>query len=133
MELGLQKPILGYGYGGFWMGERMEFVRDRTNYLFRIGHNGFLETFVEGGFVGVLLLVNIIISSVLKIQKTLLSNFDYGVLRFCLLFMIVICNLTESSFARPQNFLWFVFLLIAISVSDKEHLRRRVGMNITRA
>ena len=95
---------------------------ERTNLRFNIGHNGYLEVFVEAGFVGIVLLAGLIISSFFKIQKTLQSNYDYGVLRLCLLLMIVICNLTESSFARPQDFLWFVFLLLAMSRPDKDYV-----------
>ncbi len=115
IDLGLQRPLFGYGYGGFWIPERIELIRDRVNLIFRIGHNGFLEIFIEGGFVGVLLLLTVLVTSVMKIQRTLVGNFSYGVLRLCLLTAIVICNLTESSIARSQNFLWFVFLLVAVS------------------
>jgi len=75
IDLGLQRPLFGYGYGGFWIPERIELIRDRVNLIFRIGHNGFLEIFVEGGFVGVLLLLTVLVTSLMKIQRTIVDNF----------------------------------------------------------
>ena len=116
VDLGLQRPVLGYGYGGFWTGERFDIVYDAFKLTIHIGHNGYLETFVEAGFVGLFLLVLVIVAAFNTIKRVLLLDFDYGVLCLALFIMILLCNVTESSFAKPQDYLWFVFLLISVGI-----------------
>ncbi len=134
-DLGLNKPILGYGYGGFWYQERILIIANRLrnfsevgNVFFSESHNGYLEIFLEGGFIGLLLLAVVVISAFLKIRKTLIANFAYGRLAISLLFMVLICNITESSFARPWGVLWFVFLMIAISIPQRDYCLNKVKM-----
>jgi O-antigen ligase len=64
VDIGLRKPFLGYGYGGFWFGERLDIIED-----FSIGHNGYLEIFVEGGLVAIILLIVLLISVLRTIQR----------------------------------------------------------------
>jgi O-antigen ligase len=114
IHLGLQEPFFGYGYGGFWYGQRLEFLWDAVYWHPKIGHNGYLELFAAGGFMALVFLVGIVITAYLKIKKTFFYDFDYGAFRLPLLIMILIANVTESSFAMGRDFLWFVFLLIAM-------------------
>jgi O-antigen ligase len=134
-DIGLNRPILGYGYGGFWYGERILIIANRLrdfpevgNVSFSQAHSGYIEIFLEGGFIGLLLLVVVVISSFVKIRKTLIVNYDYGSLAMSLLFMTLICNITESSFARPWGLLWFVFLMIAINIPQRDYLSNNVKM-----
>jgi exopolysaccharide production protein ExoQ len=139
IELGMKRPVFGYGYGGFWIGERFDLVYEALKLTFHIGHNGYLDTFVEGGGVGLILLICIIVTSFNTIKRVIIVDFEYGVLCMALFVLILLCNITESSFAKPQDLLWYIFLLIGFSVpvirsgnakspgTESEH-RRRVSM-----
>jgi len=128
-DLGGERALLGYGYGGFWWGPRLEEIWDRTGLPFLIAHNGYLEVFLEGGVVGFALLLWMLISVVQVNQQVLAQQWRYGSLTLSLLVIVLLCNVTESSFARPQSFLWFVFLLVSmpVSVHHLQSHRTRAG------
>jgi len=110
LELGLKRPLLGYGYGGFWTAERVSY----TDGFFQ-GHNGYLEVFVQGGFVGIALL-GVLLTTVFKsIQRTGLRDYEFAVLRFTFFAAILLANVTESSFASERDLLTFVFYIIALN------------------
>ena len=109
LELGLKRPFLGYGYEGFWIGERNSI--EGLNQA----HNGYLEIFVEGGLVAIILLGVLLVSVFRKIQRGGLSDYGYAVFRLSLLAMILLANVTESSFARDRDLLTFVFFIIAMN------------------
>ena len=96
---------------------------------FLIAHNSYLEVFLEGGVVGFALLLWMLISVVQVNQQVLAQQWRYGSLTLSLLVIVLLCNVTESSFARPQSFLWFVFLLVSmpVSVHHLQSHRTRAG------
>jgi len=114
MDLGLKTPLGGYGYGGFWTAERLAYIAEKVNFSFNQGHNGYLEIFVEGGLVAIILLGVLLISVFKKIQRSGLSDYEYGVFRLSFFAMILLANVTESSFARERDLLTFVFFIIAL-------------------
>jgi O-antigen ligase len=120
VDIGLRKPFLGYGYGGFWFGERLDIIED-----FSIGHNGYLEIFVEGGLVAIILLIVLLISVLRTIQRSGLSDYEQAVFRLCFLAMILLANVTESSFAREQELLTFVFYIIALNIVTPRKMFQR--------
>ena len=113
LRIAADHPILGVGYGSFWIGNTHN-LWDKHIWGPTQGHNGYVDVYVELGIVGVLLLAGVIISAYRGILQTLKWNFDLGVLLFVYLTVIVLHNVTESSYLRGSVDLWFVFLLTAI-------------------
>jgi exopolysaccharide production protein ExoQ len=99
-------PILGKGYQDFWIPT----MRERYN--LNQAHNGYLETYLNGGLVGFFLLIAMIISAGSTLKKELLIGNSYGSLRFSILIANVLMNWTEAAFGG-LSFAW-VTLLIAI-------------------
>ena len=48
-------PILGAGFNSFWSGQRLEVLLGKYNII--QAHNGYLETYLNGGWIAVLLFV----------------------------------------------------------------------------
>jgi len=106
-----QNHVFGTGFESFWLGDRLrEFQKD---YPFTQAHNGYLETYINLGIVGLLLLIGLIVATFHKCRHELLRNFDWGRLRMGLLIAIVIHNWAEAGF-KGLCAPFFVFLLIAI-------------------
>jgi exopolysaccharide production protein ExoQ len=74
-----QKPILGHGYGSFWSDSMREF------YWFFPAHNGYLDTILDIGFIGLFFLSMFLISSTRKAQKLMTVDIDWGHFGFALL------------------------------------------------
>lgn len=84
-----QKPILGYGFGGFWTNER----RDS---LYFPAHNGYLDTILNTGYVGLFFLVMFLISNVRKARTLMSYDIEWGAFWFSLLLISAFRNMTES-------------------------------------
>ena len=55
-------PLLGTGYESFWLGSRLQFVWDATEQGILQAHNGYLEIYINLGWVGVILLGGLIVT-----------------------------------------------------------------------
>jgi exopolysaccharide production protein ExoQ len=111
--LDLHTPsILGTGFCDFW---------SDPNYLPKLpywveysAHNGYLETYLDGGIIGVFFLVVLLIGTGLKINRQLsTTGGSYPLIRFVVLGTMIIGNITESHFGRMSP-LWFMLLLVAL-------------------
>ena len=110
--LSMQKsPWLGVGYDGFWLGDRLDLLWNKYWWKPNEAHNGYLDTYVELGFVGLALLFFVLISMYKSARDKMIVNMNYG--RFCLtVFMIsLIYNVTEAAFSS-LSFIWFMLILV---------------------
>lgn len=107
--------LLGSGYSSFWLGNRLEKLWEKHWWHPNQAHNGFLETYLNLGLIGLFLLIGFIISAYKKISKTLFVNFDYGRLQMAFFIIILIYNFSEASF-KDLHILWFILILIGTEV-----------------
>lgn len=106
VPVAMQKPILGYGIGGFWT--------TNTREVFDISgaHNGYLDVILELGFVGLVLYAIFLLSSIRKAQRVLTQDFDLGALWICYLVMGLCINITESSFSSFTSIMMVIILCL---------------------
>jgi O-antigen ligase len=111
-------PVLGVGYGAFWIGDTHNLWE---KYLWKPtqGHNGYLDVYVELGAIGVILLIGVIIAGYSGIMNRLTTNFDQAALHFIWLTIIVLHNMSESSYLRGSVDIWFIFLIAVIDVPGR--------------
>jgi exopolysaccharide production protein ExoQ len=106
-------PILGTGFESFWLGERPNQLEGIFFFIPNEAHNGYLETYLTLGSIGVFLVLGLFVATFLKIRVQLFRNFEMGRYRLGFLAAIVLYNWTEAAF-KTLNPLWFVFYLIAM-------------------
>jgi len=106
-------PIIGVGFDDFWMGDRLVAIGEGYWWQPNEAHNGYLETYLNLGLVGLLLLIGWIVATFRKCRLEFLNNFEFGRFRLGLLAAAVLYNWTESGFRR-QHPIWFAFYLIAL-------------------
>jgi exopolysaccharide production protein ExoQ len=112
--LGLHtNPILGTGFESFWLGKRPEQLEGIFWFIPNEAHNGYLETYLTLGLIGVFLLLGLFVATFRKIRLELFRNFGWGRYRLGLLAAIILYNWTEAAF-KTLNPIWFVFFLIAL-------------------
>jgi exopolysaccharide production protein ExoQ len=107
-------PILGAGFESFWLGER----RVRMAELYKGwqpggAHNGYLETYLNLGLIGLSLLIGLLIATFWKIRLELFRNFEWGRYRLGFFAAVVLHAWTETTFAAYGP-LWFVFYIMAL-------------------
>jgi exopolysaccharide production protein ExoQ len=117
-----QSAFVGSGFQSFWLGSRLEqmwakFPVFRPNQA----HNGYLEIYLNLGWIGLLLFVGVLIAFYRTMREKLeraivlddpaelaLAKFSFGYFAAYLLY-----NVTEAIF-QPLNFLFIVFLALGI-------------------
>jgi O-antigen ligase len=106
-------PILGTGYQSFWLGARADYLWDK--YLFHPiqAHNGYLETYLNGGLIGLCLLMATIVFTGNRLRREVLHESSFGILLFACLVVAVFYNWTEAMFSR-LNLIWFVLGIAAL-------------------
>ena len=101
-------PLLGTGFMSFWDDKHYQ---SRLPYWVAFSaHNGYLEVYLAGGFVGVFFLAVMLLASGLRINRALSWGGDYAVVRLALLVIVLLANFSESNFAcmSPVGFLFLV-------------------------
>jgi exopolysaccharide production protein ExoQ len=109
-------PLIGVGYYSFWTGDRLTRVSEGYYYVLNEAHNSYLETYLDGGFIGVFILAMLLGSNLLRHMKRLQEGELDGGHAFGIAIGMVaaIYGCTESIFSR-LDLIWFVLLLTACS------------------
>lgn len=106
-------PLLGAGYQSFWLGSRMEYYFERYIFHLNQAHNGYLESYLNGGLIGLSLLMAAIVYTGRKLKKELLFENSFGTLLIAFLVVAAFYNLTEAMFGKP-NVSWFTLSIAAL-------------------
>lgn len=107
----MRRPILGYGFGGFWT--------LRMILAHRIGeaHNGYLEVLLGTGIVGLFLTAMFLISSARRSAALLSYDYDFGALGICFVIMTAVHNITESSLDSFGRYMMTNILFVAVAIT----------------
>jgi hypothetical protein len=100
--------LLGAGFGGFWTGEQLDFIYGQLGII--QAHNGYLETYLNGGLVGLCLLCGVLVDALLKAHHQLDQGERCALLACTVMMVAMIYNITEASFDKASS-LWFAFVL----------------------
>jgi O-antigen ligase len=106
-------PILGVGFESFWLGDRLHLLKEGRPWQPNEAHNGYLETYLNLGIVGLLMLFGLIAATFRKIRLDLIQNPNWGRFQLGFLTALVFYNLTEATF-KGLSLTWFIFFIVAI-------------------
>jgi O-antigen ligase len=109
----VRNPILGTGYESFWTAERIA-VMWQTGHGAIQAHNGYIDTYINLGIVGVAFFVALLALCFMIVVRRMPVDFEFN--QFRLAFLIVYClyNYTEAAFPRTGLLLAIFFLLIFV-------------------
>lgn len=129
IELWLEKPLLGHGSGD-WKIEILRtnsIQRDAVNnqIFFQRAHNEFLQTAVQNGIIGVIILIAFFVAAIYKLVK---SNLEYSLkvmFAFGILGFIVIANFSFPFERIEQLLLLFLFIVPGTSTPNSSFLQSK--------
>lgn len=108
-------PVLGTGFESFWLGSRLQSIWSAYWWHPNEAHNGYIEIFLNLGWIGVGLIAVIMVVGYRNIVRAFRENPEEGRIRLAFFVVGVLYNLTESAF-RMVDPVWFFFLLAAFVV-----------------
>lgn len=111
------RELLGFGVDGFWTPERVQAFRDVHGWVLDNFHNGYVAILVEGGIVGISLLL-LAVGFLLVLYLVAIGNLrdSYVALGFAYAGMFLIGNLTENEIGRSTALGFIMFLAISFAV-----------------
>jgi exopolysaccharide production protein ExoQ len=120
MFLGLQHPWIGYGFDAFWLGEEgpSRVVRQVAGWDVPSAHNGFLETWLDLGFVGLLIFFIGLVRSTWKATQCFAQAYHWeNAWPILFLAFLVVVNLVQSALIGTNFIFWILYVAISIRVS----------------
>jgi exopolysaccharide production protein ExoQ len=117
-----QNPVLGVGYESFWIGERYLAFAGALVPLNQ-SHNGYLEIYLNLGWVGLALLSTIIATGYRNLMAGFQSNLDMGRLKLAFFAVCLVYNFTEATF-KMMSPIWITFLWAAMATPESGALSR---------
>jgi len=110
-------PLLGTGFESFWLGTRLQKIWDLWWWHPNEAHNGYIEVYLNLGWVGLFLLGIVLIAGYRNIMATFRSRPELAEIRLAYFLVAIVYDFTESAI-RTMNPVWIVLLLSIMCVPE---------------
>ena len=114
------RPLLGWGYQSFWLvGPDAPSIVDAPGFIKTMpnAHNGYYDTMLELGYVGLAFLLVFLISTLHVIGRVAERDNKRAWLLLSVALFIVIYNLLETLWLRAFDMSWVVFVIVAVDAA----------------
>lgn len=108
-------PWFGSGFESFWLGERLQRIWDMTEKGIQEAHDGYLEVYLNLGWIGVGLLGLLIMTGYRNVLAVFRRDPNAGRIRLAFFAVVVVYNFTEAGF-RMMGPVWNAFLLATLAI-----------------
>ena len=123
-------PLVGVGFMSFWTGTRLEEAWHLLGLRINQAHNGYLEQYLNLGYIGVAFIAVIMLSGLLKVRRHLWVDPAAGMLRLCIISVAALYNYTEAAFYGLNN-MWILLLLACLEVPRQQQVASRTSSRRT--
>ncbi|PPS44228.1 O-antigen ligase [Chroococcidiopsis sp. TS-821] len=131
-----QRPILGYGYQGFWRGldGPSAFVLDAVNWAVPHAHNGFLDLTLNLGIVGLsIFILSFLMSTIRALRWLRLTKKVEDLWPLLSLSATLLYNVAESTLLERNHILWILYVVTVFArpASYKQSVKPRYSKPVT--
>jgi len=123
-----RNPLIGTGFGSFWLGKRIEEIWSIWKWKPNEAHNGYLEIYLNLGWTGVVLLAIVLVSGYRKAFMWYSREGTFGTLLLAYFVVGIAYNFTEAAFFQMLHPVWLV-LLLAMMGNAAWRRSKNVGTN----
>jgi exopolysaccharide production protein ExoQ len=106
--------LFGTGYQSFWLGSFAQYMWEKYYFHPNQAHNGYIETYLNGGWISLLLLVGYLLTAAARLRSRLLQDDAVANLLFAFLVVTLFYNISEAVFNRMSP-VWLATLLAGVS------------------
>jgi O-antigen ligase len=110
-------PVLGTGFESFWLGKRLQKIWSLYWWHPNEAHDGYLEIYLNLGWIGVTLLAIVVVTSYRKVVGAFRRDATIGRLTMAYFVVAVAYNFTESAI-RTLSPVWITLLLAVTTASS---------------
>lgn len=110
--------LFGAGFESFWLGHRITDMERLIGQGVNQAHNGYIEVFLNLGYIGDFLLAILLITGFRRILPDVRSQSQAGSLRLAYLIVAIAYNFSEGGF-KMMSPVWFL-LLLSIAIIPKK-------------
>jgi exopolysaccharide production protein ExoQ len=111
-----RRPLLGWGYQSFWLvGPDAPSIVEAPGWIKKMpsAHNGYLDTMLDTGHVGLYLLIAFIFTTLHAIGRVADRDLARAWLLLSLALFVIFVNFIESTWMHGQDMLWLIFAVVA--------------------
>ena len=118
-------PIFGYGFESFWLGDRVKYFPNLWYFTPNQAHNGYIELYLNLGWVGLMFAAGVIVSCYVKLRKMVTIGAEmtdrvmFARIGMAFLAAFLAYNYTEAAF-KSMHFLFVMFLLFSIKSPEPQ-------------
>lgn len=134
-----KSPIIGWGYQVFWLsGPDAPSIREAPGWIKYMpnAHNGYLDTQIDMGYIGLILLIIFLFTSLHAVGRVLNSDKIRAWNILALMLFIILTNFLETGWLHAFERLWLMFLFAVAEVarywkplpSNAPALEKELGM-----
>lgn len=113
----VESPVVGTGFASFWLGPRYHHMAELTGMELNQAHNGYLETYLNLGWIGVALLALILITAYRRVVKRVRWMSPVASLGLAYIMVAILENFTEASFGMAGP-VWIGFLMTTMAMPE---------------
>lgn len=106
----VHNPLLGTGFESFWVGPRQKEMMRLIDQGVNQAHNGYIEIYLNLGYVGLILLAFLLLTGYRRIAKSVRMQTNAGNLRLAYFIVAIVYNLSEAGF-KMMHPVWITLLL----------------------
>lgn len=107
-------PIIGCGFMAFWDGPLGQAYNEEHLQTFQNSQNGYLDVYLDGGMIAILLLAWLLASSGKKVFESLPSGSLFSRAMFVLFIIALVHDYSETSFFEIDS-IWFTCVLTVVA------------------
>jgi O-antigen ligase len=111
-----RRPFLGWGYQSFWLvGPDAPSITDAPGWVKNMpsSHSGYLDTMVDMGYAGIILLVTFLFATLHAIGRVADRDPSRAWILLTLALYLILTNFIETGWMHGIDLLWLLFLIVA--------------------
>jgi exopolysaccharide production protein ExoQ len=113
----VRNPLIGTGFESFWVGPRVTEMKALIHQPANEAHNGYIEVFLNLGWVGVALLATILVTGYRRIVSAVRRNVQVASLCLAYFVALAVYNFTEAGF-HMMGLTWLTLLLTIMVIPE---------------
>jgi exopolysaccharide production protein ExoQ len=113
----VRNPLVGTGFESFWLGSRLETLWSIYWWHPNEAHNGYIEIYLNLGWIGLALLAVVLIKAYRTIMKSYRANSPLSSLALAYFLVALAFNFTEAAFFKMLAPVWLFVLLAMVGAT----------------